>query len=472
MRLPSTLLLIALVLGTSAAATGHNRNRAVPSISSQAVATRADDLLALRSRQLADLWTAEHVSLPLPPLLRHADVESAIARALAEGRGLVTDEIVGHSVEGRALHHVTAGRGPFHVLLWSQMHGDEPSATAALFDLMAYLSRHRAEPGVGQLLGGLTLHIVPMLNPDGAERFQRRNAQGVDINRDALRLQTPEGRALKALRDRVQPAMGFNLHNQNWRTSVGTPPRPAAMSLLAVAYDEARSENEGRRLAKRVCAVIRDAVEPLAPGMIGRYDDSFEVRAFGDNVTKWGTPVVLIETGPFPSRTPDAALVQMNFVALVQALEAMAAGRLTGVDPDRYEKLPMNGSSLLFTRITGARVVNGVGIEPFIADIGIGATRRVVGAGTARRLAWSARIEDLGDLRVYGALEEIDGAGLVAAPLGTRAAAEGDIIELADDKPLDATIAVGEPAAVMLLSPIQPSRYKIVRVVRFETEGD
>ena len=35
--------------------------------------------------------------------------------------------------------------------------------------------------------------MVPMLNPDGAERFQRRNAQGIDINRDALLLQSPEG---------------------------------------------------------------------------------------------------------------------------------------------------------------------------------------------------------------------------------------------------------------------------------------
>ena len=65
-----------------------------------------------------------------------------------------------------------------------------------------------------------------MLNPDGAERFQRRNAQSIDINRDALRLQTPEGRALKALRDRLNPTVGFNLHNQSWRTSVGTPPKP------------------------------------------------------------------------------------------------------------------------------------------------------------------------------------------------------------------------------------------------------
>ena len=469
---PLSTLVLTLILAVSANTHEHevSAERHAGRLPSQAAAA-ADEEITSRTRELADLWTAEHVQMPLPPLARHADVQAAIARAIPDGNGLVSDEIIGSSVEGRAIHHVAIGRGPFGVLLWSQMHGDEPSATVALFDLLAYLSRHRADQPVAQLLDRLTLHIVPMLNPDGAERFERRNAQGIDINRDALRLQTPEGRALKALRDRLGPALGFNLHNQNWRTSVGTPPRPAAISLLAVAYDETRSENEGRRLAKRVCAVIRDAVEPLAPGMIGRYDDGFEVRAFGDNVTRWGTPVVLIETGPFPSRTPDEALVQMNFVALVQALEAVASGRVSRADPDRYEKLPMNGSSLLFTRITGARIAN-PGIEPFVADIGIGATRAVAGTANARRLGWSARIEDLGDLRVYGAIEEIDGTDLVAVPLRDRPVTEGDLIALPSERAANDRIAVGEPGGIVLLSPVDPRRYKVVRVVRFDALGD
>ena len=172
--------------------------------------------------------------------------------------------------------------------------------------MLHYIQANRTAPHVARMLDRLTLHVVPMLNPDGAETPQRRNAQGIDINRDALLLQTPEGRALKALRDRVNPPIGFNLHNQNWRTSVGKTGKPAAMSLLAVSFDEARSDNPGRIRAKKVASVIRDAVEPLAPGMIARYDDEFEVRAFGDNLTKWGTSVVLIETGPYPGPTRTA----------------------------------------------------------------------------------------------------------------------------------------------------------------------
>ena len=102
----------------------------------------------------------------------------------------------------------------------------------------------------------------------------------------------------------ANPAVGFNLHNQGWRTSAGKTGQPATISLLSVAFDEPRTESPGRVLTKQLCALIRDALEPLAPGRIARYDDEFEVRAFGDNLTKWGTSVVLIETGPWPAAEP------------------------------------------------------------------------------------------------------------------------------------------------------------------------
>ena len=298
-------------------------------------------------RELGQIWDAEHVSPPLSPLVDHQEVVRRLTEVVSAAPDLFALEKIGESIEGRSINYVRAGTGPFSVLLWSQMHGDESTATSALFDLFEYLRRHRQDPAVAQLLSRLTLHVVPMLNPDGAERFERRNAQSIDVNRDALRLQTPEGKVLKALRDRLNPRLGFNLHNQSWRTSVGTPPKPASISLLSVAYDEARTENAGRKLTKQICAVIREALEPFAPGQIGRYDDEFEVRAFGDNITLWGTPVVLIETGPWPGPEPDAALVRLNFIALVSALDALATGAVERADPQRYESLPMNESKVL-----------------------------------------------------------------------------------------------------------------------------
>jgi len=417
---------------------------------------------------LARLWDREHVDLPVAPLVTHREVEARLRAVRDAAPDLFALEEIGRSVEGRAIYHLAFGRGPFTVLLWSQMHGDEPTATSALFDLFEYVRRHRADPAVARMLEALTIHVVPMLNPDGAERYQRRNAQGLDINRDALLLQAPEGRALKALRDRLRADVGFNLHNQSWRTSVGHPPRPASISLLSVAYDSARTENDGRRLTKRLGAVIRDALEPLAPGQVGRYDDEFEVRAFGDNVTLWGTPVVLIETGPWTLAEPDRPPVRLNFVALVTALDALATGRVRAADPARYESLPVTEARLFAIRITNARIIAGTGVPPFTGDVGVGAIRTVRTEDGRRTVALSGRIEDLGDLRGYAAFEEIDGTGLTLVPDFLPSAHVGDTVTLPDwsATPARVTLAAGQPAHFLLLRPADsPGTFVVERVI-------
>jgi hypothetical protein len=422
----------------------------------------------LSPQELGHIWATEKVSPPLPPLVRHAEVEARLQKVRDQSPGLFFLEEIGRSVEGRSINHLWFGDGPFHVLLWSQMHGDEPTATSALFDVFEYVRRHRAEEPVGTILRTLTVHVVPMLNPDGAERFQRRNAQGIDINRDALRLQTPEGRALKALRDRLSPRLGFNLHNQDWQTSVGKAGKPASISLLAVAYDEARNDNEGRILAKKTCSIIRDAVEAMADGQVARYDDEFEVRAFGDNVTKWGTPVVLIETGPWPGDPPDQDLVRLNFVAILTALDALATGRVAGADPARYESLPMNSSDLLYLLVRNASLVIGTDVPPFIADVGVIASRKIQEQEGRLQIRQTLRIDDLGDLRVFSALETVDATGLTLAPLFDPGLKKGDEVRLPDwsSRRGSSVVAVGAPADLVLLEPAGDGLYRIVRAIR------
>ena len=424
---------------------------------------------AVRAPQsVADVWDAEHVSWPVPPLIRHADVEARLRDVQRATPDLFHLEEIGRSVEGRSINHMWFGTGPMHVVLWSQMHGDEPTATAALFDIFESVRRHRAEPGVLRMLATLTVHVVPMLNPDGAERFQRRNAQGIDINRDALRMQSPEGRALKALIDRVKAPVGFNLHNQNWRTEAGKTGQPATMSLLSVAFDQQQTESPGRLLTKKICAVIRDALEPLAPGRVARYDDEFETRAFGDNVTKWGTSVVLIETGAWPAAAPDPFLVRLNFVAIVSALDALASGRVEQADKRRYETLPVNTSGLFYTIVRNGTVVAGTGVEPFKADVGIVATRGVRTVDGQRTIRLTARIDDLGDLTTSGALESIDATGLFVAPLWDPALKTGDVVSLPDwsAKRADRTVNTGEPAELVLLKR-EEGGYRVVRTIRY-----
>jgi hypothetical protein len=444
------ILLAVCLLSVSVPVIGEQRGRAITTVTPQ---------------ELARIWDAEHVSPQVPPLTTHEDVVTRLRALVARDPDLFTLEQIGESVEGRSLNHVRVGTGAMPILLWSQMHGDEPTATSALFDLFEYFSRHREEPVVRRILSQLTLHVVPMLNPDGAERFQRRNAQSIDINRDALRLQTPEGRALKALRDKLNPRVGFNLHNQGWGTAVGDPPKAASISLLSVAYDEKRSENAGRVLTKKICAVIRDSLEPFASGQIGRYDDSFEVRAFGDNITLWGTPVVLIETGPWPSEEPDAPLIRLNFVALVSALDALATGNVNRADPKRYESLPMNDSGLFYVLVRNATVINGAGVGPYVADIGITGNRRVRAVAGKREVQIAMNISDMGDLRKSGALRVIDASGMTAVP--DTGHEQGALIDLPDwKKDSEVTIATGQAPRIALLRPVDGGKYRVEVVIR------
>src|SRR5918993_508521 len=225
----------------------------------------------------------------------------------------------------REIHQLEFGRGPVKVFMWSQMHGDEPTATSTLVDLFAYMQSNRGVGWVKAVEERITLRAVPMLNPDGAELFRRRNLQSIDINRDARTLVTPEGRLLKKLRDEWRPDIGFNLHNQNPRTAVGDTGKQATVSLLAVPSDASGADTPGRVRNKKLCAVMVEALAPFIRGHVGRYDDTFNPRAFGDLIGQWGTPVILIETGALKG-TSGHDLAGLNFVALASALRALADG--------------------------------------------------------------------------------------------------------------------------------------------------
>ena len=108
--------------------------------------TQKTSTSAVQPQELARIWDAEHVSPPLPPLLTHADLLKRLGELTAGAPGLFTRETVGESVEGRSINLIRVGSGGFHVLLWSQMHGDEPTATSALLDVFEYLRRRRDDP--------------------------------------------------------------------------------------------------------------------------------------------------------------------------------------------------------------------------------------------------------------------------------------------------------------------------------------
>lgn len=319
-------------------------------------------------------------------------------------------EQLGESVEGRPIYVLTVGNGPTEVLLWSQMHGDEPTATAAIFDLLNYMADPDNGDQVQHWRNTLTLRFIPMLNPDGGARFERRNAQGIDVNRDALRLQTPEGRILKAAVDRWQPQFGFNLHDQNRFHSVQSPSQPATLSFLAPAFDEQKSINPVRRRAMQLIGLLNEELQPLVPGQIGRYNDTWEPRAFGDNIQGSGTSTILIEAGGSPGDPGRELPRELNFTAMIMSFDAVANGSYRSVELDAYESLPFNRTRMFDLLVRNATVVLDNG-DSYFTDVGINYAGDPVTPDSddePRR----ASIKDWGDLSTHAGYEEIDATGL------------------------------------------------------------
>jgi len=358
--------------------------------------------------ELLDLHRRHRVGAITEREFTHETYWSTVGPVI-DGASTLSREEVGRSVEGRPLYLVRYGTGPTRVLLWSQMHGDESTATMALADLFRFLAESPGHPLARRIAERLTVLFVPMLNPDGAERFQRRNAYGIDINRDARALVTPEARTLKAIRDRYHPEFGFNLHDQNVRTRVATSDRTAAIALLAPPFDEARSDNAVRTRAKQVAAVIRQAVEPLVAGHIAKYDDSFNPRAFGDLMQQWGTSTVLIESGGWKDDPEKQYLRAANFVAILTALDAIATGAYASADPSAYEGLPYNGRPVNDLLIRGATIAL-PGLAPYRADIAVDFAEPLERTG--------GRIVDVGDLAEAVARDTLDLTGLFLHPTG------------------------------------------------------
>ncbi|MBI4428687.1 MAG: peptidase M14 [Ignavibacteriales bacterium] len=316
---------------------------------------------------------------------------------------------VGKSAEGKTISMYTLGNGPTKVLLWSQMHGDEATATMALLDIFNFFTQQTSHPIVKSVREKLTLLVIPMLNPDGAERFQRRTAQLIDMNRDALQLETPEARVLKEVQQKYKPEFGFNLHDQDPRYTVGQSKNVTAIALLAPATDGTRADNPVRTRAKKVAAVITAVLSRFISGHVAKYDDTFEPRAFGDNVQRWGTSTVLIESGGWPQDRDKMFLRKMNFVAILSSLAAIADASFLDEDISAYERLPLNTKNLYDVVVRNGRLRANESVAPLKVDVGFNVDEEIDPSSGKIRL--SAKIVDVGDLSTYGAFEEIDAAG-------------------------------------------------------------
>jgi hypothetical protein len=317
---------------------------------------------------------------------------------------------IGKSVENREIYLVKIGSGGKKLLFWSQMHGDESTATAALFDIFAFLGNISNENATLEalriaLLEDCTFYFVPMLNPDGAEVWQRRNALQIDLNRDALALQAPESRYLKQLQQSLQPDFGFNLHDQNIYYTTGNSPNNVVISFLAPPTDEAKTINPIRHRAMQVIGLLAEALQGFIPKQVAKFSDDFEPRAFGDNIQKWGTSTILVESGAYIGDTEKQYIRKLNFVLLLLASQIIASNEYQSIDLQGYNNIPQNEKRL---RDLILRNVNHPQKTDVKIDIAFFRNKTTVFEQTSTTIAYKSLIDDIGDLRILFGYEEQD----------------------------------------------------------------
>ena len=212
--------------------------------------------------------------------------------------------------------------------------------------------------------------------------------------------------------------LGFNLHDQNRRHAVGDTGQVAVNAVLSVSGDAANTLTPGRKRTKRACVAIVEALTPFFPGGMARYDEGWSPRAFGDNITAWGTPVVLIESGGVPQGHELTDLTRNNFIAILMVLKGLAEDDLDSYDPQVYERLHRNQSeSWSDVMVTGGSILQPGAFTAYRADLAFDIFRsdRQI-AACADETHVPSQIFLLGDSEFHGAGTRIDASGSVLLP--------------------------------------------------------
>ena len=127
------------------------------------------------------------------------------------------------SVRGKNIYLIKFGQGSKKILLVGGHHGYEEESTSVLMRMADYFARNAGNSKE------VSIWIVPALNPDGLDKSQRQNANGVDLNRNygvsnwvldktttfysgPYPFSEPETRAVKTLLDEEKFSLAITYH--------------------------------------------------------------------------------------------------------------------------------------------------------------------------------------------------------------------------------------------------------------------
>lgn len=195
-------------------------------------ASAASDQAQLRALQTRAERTGHAETTRYDELVRFVDLVDAASDRLRA-------TTFGYTLEGRSLPLVVVGSsadasadavrttGKTRVLVMANIHAGEVEGKEAMLAMLRAL----AQGDHAEWLDSMVLLVAPIYNADGNERIsltnrphqlgpeggmgQRANAQGLDLNRDFTKLDSPEARSLVRLLTQYDPHVVIDLHTTN-----------------------------------------------------------------------------------------------------------------------------------------------------------------------------------------------------------------------------------------------------------------
>ncbi len=209
------------------------------------------------------------------------------------------------SPQGRPLLHRTVGNGSRSVLLLGAIHGDEPGSHLLVRDFETWFRGHASE------FPAVRLIVATPVNPDGLAAGTRRNAHGVDLNRNfpatnfrpsrsrgSRPLSEPESRFVARLLRRFKPTLVISVHQPRRSVNWDGPAKRLAHAMARLNGYRAEA-----------------TVGYATPGSLGSW--------LG---VDRGIPIITLELPRHPGA--GHTFLTENLAALRSALEMVASERL------------------------------------------------------------------------------------------------------------------------------------------------
>lgn len=327
--------------------------------------TAATALLAAGSVALTGIAQADPPHRPGGPCLQerqqvslasvadYSDVVRELDRIEHASQGLVDVHSAGTSGEGRQLLYATVGHGPTTFWLQARIHGNELHSTEAALQILDKLAS--GDPWAKQVRENLTVLVIPMYNPDGAEANIRHSTTPTrtDLNRDWENFAQQESVAFWKLWRDAAPTYALDLHHMSEAPVVEGTDDLNQFQIGARSIAPERMSGEQWRTNRAMAMVSVDALARYGPVNIAKYPDIDITNAVLSRMLLGGTapegeqPVagsptrgaIFYEVRSVGQKS-NGQLENLFRIPAVAVLKAAADGSIDSYDVSGYDAIP------------------------------------------------------------------------------------------------------------------------------------